>query len=378
MAEYFPLINTTGSLSVANSSVLLGPMYYSASLVVSRSFQTTLPDPYHFITSSADITDNGNQATSQSVAVFTQQTLPEKYYYLGNAILGVRSAATATGVRIGLRKANTADGFFVVKTGALSLTAFTYLFQGSADAFAYVAAGTTTATNTTYPAYIQGVFNNSTTTGEFSNRILFQSETAQIVTTASGSLFYNTFAGYSSSLNPTQSGFPLVLSSSRVSAVPSGDTITQSAIFPTQSRWISQSLAVNVTNGLSAVTAYNNVFTLTGLTTGQRYLVNFYFIASSPLTTTGVQIRAVTGSAYRGTIYIPTSGTAFSLQNSADGNNITNLATAWQTNNAKRLAYGEYTFVKGTTDPQIQLKSEVSGSIVTIFSGSVVFYRPID
>lgn len=376
MAEYLPLILNTGSITTATSRYVINPIYHSASLVVSRSFQTTLPDPYYFQTSSADLTDNGNEATSQSVFTFTAQTLPEQYYYLTNAILGVRSAATATGVRIGLRKANTADGFFVVKTGAPSLTAFTYLFQGSADAFAYVAAGTTTATNTTYPAYIQGVLNNSSTTGDFANTVLFQSETNQIVTTASGSIFYNKFAGYSSSLNPTQSSFPLIATSSGLSVMPVGNTITQSVLFPTESRWISQSLAANVTNGLNAT--YNNIFTLTGLTTGQRYLVNFYLIASSPLTTTGVQLRAVTGSAYRGTIYSPTSATAFSIQNSADGNNITNNSTAWQTNNAKRLAYGEYTFVKGATDPAIQLRTEVSGSIVTIFSGSVVFYRPID
>lgn len=376
MAEYLPLILNTGSITTATSRYVINPIYHSASLVVSRSFQTTLPDPYYFQTSSADLTDNGNQATSQSVFTFTAQTLPEQYYYLTNAILGVRSAATATGVRIGLRKANTADGFFVVKTGALSLTAFTYLFQGSADAFAYVAAGTTTATNTTYPAYIQGVLNNSSTTGDFRNTVLFQSETAQIVTTTSGSIFYNKFAGYSSSLNPTQSSFPLIATSSGLSVMPTGNTITQSVLLPTASRWISQSLATNVTSSLNAV--YSNLFTLTGLTTGQRYLVNFYLIASSSLSTTGVQLRAVTGSAYRGTIYSPTSATAFSIQNSADGNNISNNSTAWEANGVKRLAYGEYTFVKGATDPQIQMRTEISGSAVIVFSGSVVFYRPID
>lgn len=375
MAEYLPLILNTGSITTATSRYVINPIYFSASLVVSRSFQTTLPDPYWFQTSSADLTDSGNQNTSQSVFTFTAQTLPEQYYYLTNAILGVRSAATATGVRIGMRKANTADGFFVVKTGASSLTAFTYLFQGSADAFAFVAAGTTTATNTTYPAYIQGVLNNSSTTGDFRNTVVFQSETAQTVTTVSGSVFYNKFAGYSSSFNPTASSFPLIVTSSGLSVMPTGHTLTQSVLFPTQSRWISQSLAANVTNGL---TSYNNIFTLTGLTTGQRYLVNFYLIASSPLTTTGVQLRAVTGSAYRGTIYSPTSATAFAIQNSVDGDNISNNSTAWQTNNVKRLAYGEYTFVKGATDPAIQLRSEVSASIVTVFSGSAVFYRPIN
>lgn len=375
MAEYLPLILNTGSITTATSRYVINPIYFSASLVVSRSFQTTLPDPYYFQTSSADLTDSGNQSTSQSVFTFTAQTLPEQYYYLTNAILGVRSAATATGVRIGMRKANTADGFFVVKTGASSLTAFTYLFQGSADAFAFVAAGTTTATNTTYPAYVQGILNNSTTTGDFRNTVVFQSETAQTVTTVSGSVFYNKFAGYSSSFNPTASSFPLIVTSSGLSVMPTGHTLTQSVLFPTQSRWISQSLAANVTNGL---TSYNNIFTLTGLTTGQRYLVNFYLIASSPLTTTGVQLRAVTGSAYRGTIYSPTSATAFAIQNSVDGDNISNNSTAWQTNNVKRLAYGEYTFVKGATDPAIQLRSEVSASIVTVFSGSAVFYRPIN
>lgn len=377
MAQYFPLISATGSLRVANSTFVLNPIYFSASLVVSRSFQTTLPDPYYFLTSSVDVTDNSNQAASQSVmADFTQQTLPEKYYYLTNAILGVRSAATATGVRVALNRFNTADGFFVIKTGASSLTAFTYLFQGSADARAFVAAGTTTATNTNYPLYIQGVLNNSTSTGTFRNTVVVQSETAQIVTAASGSLFYNIFAGYSSSLNPTASRSPLILSSSYISTIQSGDTVTQSVLFPTASLWISQSLSANVTGALSAT--YNNLFTLTGLTTGQRYLVNYYFIASSPLPTTGVQIRVVTGSAYRGTLYTPTAAAAFAYQNSADGDNISNNAGAWQTSNVKRLAYGEYTFVKGANDPQIQVRTEVSGSIVTIFSGSVVFYRALN
>ena len=376
MAEKFPLITRTGSLRVADSSFVLAPVYFSASTSVSRSFQTTLPDPYFFQTSSVDTTDNGNQATSQSLFNFTAQTLPEKYYYLTNAILGVRSAATATGVRVALKKENTADGFFVVKTGALSLTAFTYLFQGTNDAAAFVAPATTTATNTTYPLYIQGVLNNSTNTGSFSNTVWLQSETAQTVTSVSGSLFYNTYAGYSSSLNPTASAFPLILTSSQIKTIGSADTLDQRTLPPTQSLWFSQSLAANVTNASNTV--YVNVFSLTGLTTGQRYLVNFYLIGATPVTTTGLRLRAVTGSAYRGSILSPTSATAFAIQNSADGNNITNNSTAWPANNGKRLAYGEYTFVKGDTDPAIQVISEINASTVTIFSGSVVFYRAIN
>ena len=376
MAEKLPLIARTGSLRVADSSFVLAPIYFSASTSVSRSFQTSLPDPYFFQTSSVNTTDNGNQVTSQSLFNFNAQTTPEKYYYLTNAILGVQSAQLATGVRVALKRENTADGFFVIKTGALSLTAFTYLFQGSNDADAFVAPGTTTATNTTYPLYIQGILNNSTTAGNFNNTVFLQSETAQTVTSVSGSLFYNQFAGYSSSLNPTASSFPLILTSSRIQTIGSGDTLSQSVLPPTQSLWLSQSLATNVTNASNAT--YVNVFSLTGLTTGQRYLVNFYLIGSTPLTTTGLQIRAITGSAYRGSVWSPTSATAFSIQNSADGDNITNLSTAWPVNNAKYLSYGEYTFIKGATDPAIQTKSEINASTVTIFSGSVVFYRAIN
>lgn len=381
MAEYFPLVlltgtnPVTGSIVQTNNRYVIDPMFFSASLVVSRSFQTTLPDPYYFITNSVDLTDSSNQSLTAQLATFRMVARFERYYYLTNALLGIRSAATATGIRLAFsRTAN--SGFFVLKSGALSLTAFTYLFQGSLDIQAFLAAGSTTATNTNYPAYLQGIIFNPNKSTDTSNTILIQSETNQTVTMASGSLWYQTFTGYSSSLNPTQSGFPLILSSSNIAVVPTGDTVTQSVLFPTQSRWISQSLAANVTGALNAT--YNNLFTLTGLTTGQRYLVNFYLIASSPITTTGVQLRAVTGSAYRGTIYSPTSATAFSIQNSADGINIANNSTAWQTNNAKRLAYGEYTFIKGATDPAIQVRTEISGSIVTIFSGSAVFYRSID
>lgn len=376
MAEKLPLIARTGSLRVADSSFVLAPIYFSASTSVSRSFQTSLPDPYFFQTSSVNTTDNGNQVTSQSLFNFTAQTTPEKYYYLTNAIIGVQSAQAATGVRVALKKENTADGFFVVKTGALSLTAFTYLFQGSNDAAAFVAPASTTATNTTYPLYIQGILSNSTTTGNFSNTIWLQSETAQTVTAVSESLFYNQFAGYSSSLNPTQSAFPLILTSSRIYTLESGDTVDQSVLPPTESRWFSQSLAANVTNASNTV--YVNVFSLTGLTTNQRYLVNFYLIGSTPVTTTGLRLRAVTGSAYRGSILSPTSATAFAIQNSADGIAITNNSTAWPANNAKRLVYGEYTFIKGATDPAIQVISEINTSTVTIFSGSVVFYRAIN
>ena len=159
-------------------------------------------------------------------------------------------------------------------------------------------------------------------------------------------------------------------------AISGSDTITSSFLPPTSSLWLSQSLATSVST--TSATVYSNVFTLTGLTTNQRYLVNLYMIGSSVFNTNGFRMRVVTGSQYMGTLWTPTSATAPAIQNSANGDNITSItATSWPGDTTKYLVYGEYTFVKGATDPQVQIISENAGTAVTAVSGSVIYYRPI-
>ena len=169
---------------------------------------------------------------------------------------------------------------------------------------------------------------------------------------------------------------PLYLLSGSLRPISGSDTVTSSFLPPTSSLWLSQSLATNVAN--TSNTVYANVFTLTGLTTNQRYLANLYIIGQSAAAATGFRMRVITGSEYMGTLWTPTSTTAPAIQNSANANNITSTtAGTWPTLNTKYLVYGEYTFVKGATDPQVQILSETNGTAVTAFSGSVIFYRPI-
>lgn len=169
---------------------------------------------------------------------------------------------------------------------------------------------------------------------------------------------------------------PLYTFSGSLKTISGSDTVTSSLLPPTSSLWFSQSLAANVAN--TSATAYANVFTLTGLTTGQRYLANLYLIGQSAAAATGFRMRVVTGSQYMGTLWTPTSTTAPAIQNSANANNITSItAGTWPTVNTKYLVYGEYSFVKDATDPQVQILSETAGTAVTAFSGSVIYYRPI-
>jgi uncharacterized delta-60 repeat protein len=170
---------------------------------------------------------------------------------------------------------------------------------------------------------------------------------------------------------------PLYYSTGSLKIISGSDTLTSSFLPPTASLWFSQSLAANVAN--TSNTGYATVFTLTGLTTGKTYLANLYMIGVSAAAATGFRMRVTTGSAYRGTLYIPTSTTAPAIRNSEDGANITSIAAGtWPTVNTKYLVYGDYTFVKGAQDPQVQILSETNGTAVTAFSGSVIFYRAID
>ena len=374
MANYFPLFLDTGSIEVTNFGAVLNYINFPVTFSASASYLTRLPDPYYFQTQSTDLT-NASSATSTSLFEFTLPNTREQYYYTTDVLLGVQSTAGGTGVRVGLQTQNNADGILALKAGSISLTAFTYLYKGSQDNFTFVLPGTTTATNTTYPSQVKAILTNSTAgVGNFRNVVLLQSETANTVTAMSGSIVYNQYIGYSSSLQPVSSSqSPLIYSGSRLTVLESTDLLTQSILPTTQSLWISQSLVANVTT--TDAVAYSNVFTLPGLLTNQRYLVNFYLIGASAATTTGLQVRVVTGSFYRGSTYSPTSATALAIQNSEDGTNITNLSTAWPVTNTKALVYGEYTFMKGATDPAIQVRSEIDGSAITVFSGSAVFYR---
>jgi uncharacterized delta-60 repeat protein len=168
---------------------------------------------------------------------------------------------------------------------------------------------------------------------------------------------------------------PLYFNSGSLSTVSGSDTITSSFLPPTSSLWLSQSLATSI--GVNSTTNYTNVFTLTGLTTGQRYLVNLYMIGLSDSVSNGFRMRVVTGSQYMGTLWTPTTTAAPAIQNSSNGDNITSIiANDWPTTSGKYLVYGEYTFVKGATDPQVQIISR-TGATTTAISGSVIFYRPI-
>jgi hypothetical protein len=125
---------------------------------------------------------------------------------------------------------------------------------------------------------------------------------------------------------------------------------------------------------------YSTVFTLTGLTNGKTYLVNFYLISRSAATGTGFRMRVINGTNYIGSLFTPTSTTAYAIQNSAGGTDITSItATTWPTANTNFLTYGEYSVTKAAgTDPQIQILSETNGTAVTAGAGSVVFYRVME
>jgi uncharacterized delta-60 repeat protein len=180
-----------------------------------------------------------------------------------------------------------------------------------------------------------------------------------------------------STINTNKESIPLYFSTGSLAHITGGHTITSSFLPVTSSQWFSQSLATNVANTGNA--AYATVFNLTGLTNGQTCIANLYIIGSSAAAATGFRMRVITGSQYRGTLYTPTSTTAPAIQNSAGDNNITSIAAGtWPTVNVKYLVSGEYTFVKGATDPQVQILSENNGTAVTAFSGSVIFYRAIN
>jgi hypothetical protein len=375
MPEQSPLILDTGSIEKISGNKIIDLIHFHVTASISSSYTTLLPDPYLFATMSADIT-NASSATSSSLLEFIVPNRQENYFYPHNSIVGVTTSATATGVRIGLQCNNSADAYAHIKV-ASTLTAHTIANIGTQSPTTFALPGTMAAITTIYPSFVKGLYENSTTTAEIKNIILLQSETNNIVTARSGSASYNKFVGFSSSLQINEKSIPLYFSTGSLKLISGSDTISSSYLPSTSSLWLSQSLAANVAN--TSATVYATVFDLAGLITNQRYVANFYIIGQSAAAATGFRMRVVTGSAYRGALYTPTSTTAPAIQNSADGADITSItAGTWPTVNVKYLVFGEYTFVKGANNPQVQILSETAGTAVTAFSGSVIFYRPIN
>jgi hypothetical protein len=379
MAEFNPLFLDTGSIRQMTSSLNTVIDYIHLPVTQSGSsgiFTTNLPDPYLFASQSVNITTNSN-TTNTNLYQYNIPNRLENYFYASNAIIGVSTAIATTGVRIGLLRSQFSNTAFSIRSPA-TLTAFTSANVTTLSNSTYVLAGGHAAINTIYPTHFKGLTSNilTSSTSSISNTYVMQPEVNNnLVTASAGSIFYNQFIGYSSSLVSTSS-IPIYLNSGSLGVVSGSDTITSSFLPPTSSLWLSQSLATSVSN--TSNTTYANVFTLTGLTTNQRYLVNLYIIGSSVSTSTGFRMRVVTGSQYMGTLWTPTAVNAPAIQNSENGDNITSITAGdWPVAIGKYLIYGEYTFVKGATDPQVQIISEVTGSAVTAFSGSVIYYRPI-
>jgi hypothetical protein len=378
MAQINPLFLSSGSIRQMTSSLntVIDYIHFPVSQSGSSGiFTTTLPDPYLFASQSVDITSN-NAIINTNLYQYNIPNRLENYFYISNAIIGVSTILNSTGVRIGLIRSQLANTAFALKSPS-TLTAFTFANVTTLSNTTYVLPASHAAANTIYPTHFKGFTSNilTSSTSSISNQYVLQPETSVFVSASAGSIFYNQFIGYSSSLSSTSS-IPIYFNSGSLKSISGSDTITSSFLPPTSNLWLSQSLATSVSN--TSATVYANVFTLTGLTTGQRYLTNLYMIGSSAATTTGFRMRVVTGSQYMGTLWTPTSTTAPAIQNSENGDNITSITAGdWPVASGKYLVYGEYTFVKGATDPQIQIISETAGVAVTAVSGSVIYYRPI-
>jgi hypothetical protein len=381
--ELKPVFLDTGSIKVAgNGNEIID--YVHLPLSASASFYaTTLPDPYYDYTQSFNVSSS---ITTDTIIYSFKNAGRNPFVstlFTIDYLLGVRTAVNTTGPRVGIGiNANAvSNGTFTTKI-ASTLTAFTIAARGTEDPFDYSLAGGLAVANTTYPTNIQG--NNIGSLIE--TDLYLESETGGTnVTVTSGSLYSHRFAGLDALVfPPTQSSqSPLYLFSGSLVEISGSDKIISSVLPPTASQWFSHSLSTNIST--TSATVYTTVFTISGsgaaaLTNGKRYLVNFYLVARSAATGTGFRMRAINGNNYLGTLYVPTSNTAFSIQSSADGNNITNIGGGtWPTANADRLAYGEYIVTKAAgTDPLIQIISETAGTAVTAQSGSVVFYKVIE
>jgi hypothetical protein len=316
---------------------------------------------------------------SSSIGSFTVPTRIEKQYYILESILGGRSSVTTAGPRISLDRANSGDGVFHT-ISATSLSGASVFNQGSKDATATSSMATIVAANTNVPIVQKGLLFNSTSTGTFRNILYVQNSGSATMTVASGSVFYQHFTGLSASLAPfTSSQSPLALISGTLDAIRGGDLITQSVLPPTASLWVTASLSSTVTN--SSNTSWVTAFTLTGMTDGKRYLVNFFVRCGTAATTTGVWLRAASGSNYNGIIYMfdsannnfPTVGT------SSGSLIISNTFGTGRASIGPRIDFGEYTVTKAAgLNPTIEILSEVNASQVYMQSGSFVLWRALE
>jgi hypothetical protein len=376
MAELNPLFLSSGRIRQITSSLNTVVDYIHLPVTQSGSsgiFTTNLPDPYLFASLSANITSN-NASINTTLYQYNIPNRVENYFYSSDALIGVSTVATTVGARIGLIRSQLANIAFNTKS-ASTLTGFTFLNVTTQASTVYVLTPGHAAINTIYPTHIKGLTSNILTNSQssISNTYVLQPENNNRVSASAGSVFYNQFAGYSSSFASTSS-IPIYLDSGSLKAISGSDTVTQFFLPSTSSLWFSQSLATSISN-LSAVD-FITVFTLTGLTTGQRYLVNLYIIGAAEVGN-GYRMRVVTGSQYNGTLWTPSTNASVAIANSSNVDNITS------TNNpsfpgSTTLIYGEYTFVKGATDPQVQILSQgANNRFVRAVSGSVIFYRPI-
>jgi hypothetical protein len=257
-----------------------------------------------------------------------------------------------------------------------------FLNQGTADAIATASMATTVANNTPVPIGIRGFFSNSTSQGTFSNTILIQPSASVSVTSRSGSLYYQHFVGFSSSLAPfTSSRAPITLISGSLRSITSGDLISQSVLPATQSLWITASLSASVVTN-SSNTTWATVFSLTGMTDNKRYLVNYFLRCESAATTTGVWLRAASGSNYNGFLYSQPSANNNppNIASSSGSAIITNtIPTGVPSANSPRIYWGEYTVTKAAgLNPTIEIQSEVNASQVLAQSGSFAMWRLIE
>lgn len=384
MANYFPVALVNGTMDLMDATSVVNPAFFPVTKSVtatSNSFATLLPDPYFFQTQSADISIAVNN-TSSSVMTFTVPTRQERQYYMSEGILGVSSAnSTLTGPKISIQRANSGDGYFTIRT-ATSLTAASILNQGTADAMATASMATTVANNIPVPIQLKGFFSNSTQQGTFSNTIMIQTSASVSVTSRSGSLYYQHFVGFSSSLaRVTSSQSPLSLISGTLDAIGSGDLITQSVLPPTRSLWVTASLSASVVTN-SSNTAWATVFSLTGMTDNKNYLVNYFLRCEAAATTTGVWLRAASGSNYNGFMYSqPSANNNVPDTATSSGSVIirNTIPTGVPSANSPRIYYGEYTVTKAVgLNPSIEIQSEVNASQVLAQSGSFVMWRLIE
>lgn len=386
MANYFPIALVNGSIYNMDSTKVVNPAFFSVTRSIaptSNSFATNLPDPYLFQTQSTEVSVSTN-GVSSSVMSFTFPARQETQYYISEVLLRASSATfNRTGPRISIDRTNLSDGFFRIQA-ATGISTVIYLNQGTKDSRATASMTDTAASNYDVPIISKGLFFNSTNNINVNNTIYIETSASVNVTSKTGSIFYNHFVGFSSSLTPFTSNMaPIALISGTFDSITTGDLITQSVLPPTASYWFSSSLNTQVTN--TNTSSWTTIFTISGLTDNKTYLVNYFLKCQSAATTTGVHLRVASGSNYNGMLYSVSSGnntapSTVSNNPSLGTSQIQNtIPTGMPSANSDRLFWGEYSVTKATgLNPTIELRSEVSGSRVLANSGSVVFWRLIE